>query len=67
MASGVETSSFAVGPRREVTAERSLEGTLMWVEPVVEASVISRVSGDAVNMQIVRWNRQGRGLFWRDV
>ena len=45
-------SLFAVGPRREIAAERNLEGTLMWVEPVIEASVRSRVSGDAVNMQI---------------
>ena len=59
MASGVKTSLFAVGPRWEITAERSLEGILMWVEPVVE-SLMRRsdpgwVHGDAVNMHADWW------------
>ena len=66
MASGVETSLFAVGPRREITAERNLEGTLMWVEPIIEASVLrSRVSGDTVNVQMGGVESAGSGSLLR--
>ena len=31
---------FVVGPTRRITTERSLEGTLMWVEPVTESLML---------------------------